>query len=662
LPIPRRRGLRAPGLRQLSVFELSRSAVDAARYRALPLGLSRWSASLIDSRVPAFKLWFGSSECSSGACIGNRGSSVVTFSARRTLAVGVIFLAILSLADVSHASAPPRQQPVSATSQSATTTQATETSESGQIKNLRNQVSSFEKILNLVLLPIAVLIGILCAGGVIGVVFSVRDQRRVSQLHELTVSSEMAAQRRTEQSHNTFLSESQKTLTLVNDTLALAKEANEQAAHKMQVKAGDNLAAIEQRAEDLILDIIETGDFEEVVDIPEHRLRLRSIASELGSIEGYLRLQGIPLPPYSRFVKGIEQFLDGAIAGSLQTLRHAALDSSNRQLQRFSLYWAAKLNNAVGNYEHAENLFEQAVEHAGEDTVERYELERAHLETEFFRIADTSKANTPAQRLEQVTRTLGKLEIVSEKLDAKAHDYKDQHSNHEVAATRADIYTWVAHDPEKLCHQLPKHAIANAKKLSQGHAFDGVLSTNSDDDKATLDLVLNLDSEEIRAWALLQALRIYIFQHDSHEQSSHATTGIDFSLLFGKAECHFALRDEHDIVEYNDLKHKALEQEQGSHREHRWTVELAQISLICKVRLLSHEQDREGSDVASLEGEVGGAYAHLQDVLHGAPDHNVTIFSHIQRRNLDEEEFRLEADALRRQALKLPSPSDGVHV
>jgi tetratricopeptide (TPR) repeat protein len=132
------------------------------------------------------------------------------------------------------------------------------------------------------------------------------------------------------------------------------------------------------------------------------------------------------LPPYSRFVKGIEQFLDGAITSALQTLRHAALDSSNRQLQRFSLYWAAKLNNTVGNYEHAENLFEQAVEHAPKDSVECYELERAHLETEFFRIADASKAERPEQRFEQVKTTLAKLELVACKLDEKVHDYFPQ--------------------------------------------------------------------------------------------------------------------------------------------------------------------------------------------------------------------------------------------
>lgn len=539
---------------------------------------------------------------------------------------------------------------------SVVSTSTSPASEETPIGDLQKRASNIESILNLVLLPIAVLIGILCAGGIIGVVFSVRDQRRVSQLHELTVSSEMATQRRTEQSYNTFLAESQKTLTLVNDTLALAKEANEQATQKMQVKASDSLAVIEQKAEDLILDIITLGDYEEVVDVPENRLRLRAIAAELSSIEGYLRLQGMTLPPYSRFIKGIEQYLDGAVGAALQTLRHAALDNSNRQLQRGALYWAGKLNSAVGAFEHAENLFEQAIEYAGEDTIERYELERARWETAFFRVANASDASSAAQRFELVRPMLVKLERVAAKLDEKVHDYRDQHANHEVAATRADIYTWVAYEADDLCRQFPPNAISAGGELMAGGTFDGIVSVATEEDQEALESALALSGIEVRAWALQQALGVYTFQHDSLEQASHGLTGIDFSLAFGKAECHFALRDEHDIAEYQDLRQKALDQEKGAHREHRWTVELAQIGLISKARLLRHEYDKQGADVAGLEEAVKQAYSHLQDVLHGAPDHTVTLFSHLQRRNLDEEAFRLEAEALRDQALE-PSGS-----
>ncbi len=90
---------------------------------------------------------------------------------------------------------------------------------------------------SLILTPMAILIGILAAGGALGIVFSVRDQRRASQLHALSVSAEVGTQRRIEESYSTFLDESQKTLTLVNDTLGLAKEASVREARSMDLKA-----------------------------------------------------------------------------------------------------------------------------------------------------------------------------------------------------------------------------------------------------------------------------------------------------------------------------------------------------------------------------------------------------------------------------------------
>lgn len=546
--------------------------------------------------------------------------------------------------------------PASARAQSVTTPVVTqvanaESQTKPQLKALEHQVDELEKIVNLVLLPIAVLIGILCTGGAIGVVFSVRDQRRVSQLHELSVSSEMSSQRRTDQSYNTFLEASQKTLNLVNDTLELAKEATDRAAHTMELKAGANLATIEAHAEDLILNIIETGDFEEVVDIPENRARLQTLASELGSLEGYLVLQDIDLHPYSRFIKGIEQFLKDDTAGALHTLRHAAQDTSNRQLQRFSLYWAAKLNNAVGNYDHALRLFEQAAEHINKDGVERYELDRAHLETEFFQIADTSTASSPLARFKEARSTLAKLEAVATGLAKRTANDRDQHANHEVAATRADIYTWIAHDTTDLCHQFSMAARNAAAPLADGGMLDKTVHVHED---ADLKAILALEPESLRAWALLQAQRIYAYQHDLHE-----TDGIDFSLLFGRAECHFALRNTDDIAEYTQLERKAIEQQLGAHREHRWTIELAQIALICKSRLLWHQQEEKGPDVERLKSEVGSAYTRVQDALHGSPDHTVLIFSHLQRRNLQEEQFRQEAENLKEQAIN-PSTPDPV--
>jgi hypothetical protein len=504
--------------------------------------------------------------------------------------------------------------------------------------------SSNNQIDNLILTPVAILVSILVAGGALGIVFSVRDQRRVSQLHGLAVSSEMSGQRRIEESYSTFLGESQKTLTLVNDTLGLAKEASDREARSMDLKAKANLDAIEAEAEDLVLQVIETGDYEEIIDKPDYRSRVQSIASRLASLEGYVVLQDIDLHPYSRLIKGIEQFLDGNITGSLHTLRHAAQDSSNKQLQRFSLYWAAKLNNAVGNYDHALHLLDQAKELFGDQaSVEAYELDRLHLETEFFQIADEAKDAPPDVRLKSVRSTLAKLADISKQIRELTKHNTDQHAYHEFAVTRADIYSWIAYQSDVLCEQLPRSGRQAAEKIKSATIDDGTSSLQDRD----LAKILALSKDGLRAWALLQAKLVYPAM-----ESLHSEEGIDFSLIFGRAECDFALADEHDIEEYKALEGRAIEDQVGGHREHRWAVELAQIALISKVRLLKHaELAKNVTEAERLRGEVESTFIRVQNALHGAPDHTVKIFSHLQRRNLDETSFREEAANLKAQAL-----------
>jgi hypothetical protein len=526
---------------------------------------------------------------------------------------------------------------------------------------------------NRILTPVAILVSILAAGGALGIVFSVRDQRRQSQLHGLAVSSEVTAQRRTEESYSSFLGESQKTLTLVNDTLRLAKEASDREARSMDLKAKSNLDAIEAEAEDLVLQVIDT-DYEEIVDKPEYRSRVQSVAGRLVSLEGYVVLQDIELHPYSRLVKGIQQFLDGNTSRALQTLRHAAQDSSNRQLQRFSLYWAAKLNNAVGNYDHALRLLDQAKElFAEKDTLEAHELSRLHRETEFFQQAQEAADEGPLARLRLVKGTLAKLADVSNAILALSM-HGDKHAHHEVAATRADIFSWVAYRAHALCDPLPEAAREAARQVRYERLAEGTAVLDDD----SLSDVFMLSDDGLRAWALVQAKQIY-----PEMETLHSSEGIDFSLIFGRAECDFALADGHDIEEYRALEGRAIEDQVGGHREHRWAVELAQIALIGKVRLLKHAQlsiaaretepsapmargsetsqardgdERSRQEVESLRQEVEATYIRLQDALHGAPDHTVKIFSHLQRRNLAESDFRTEAANLKEQALEPGKP------
>ena len=129
---------------------------------------------------------------------------------------------------------------------------------------VNNRIDSLYSTL---LVPVGLLITLIAGGSVIGVVATLRSERRAAQLHDLAVSFETATQQRAEQVHVSFLDASQKTLTLVNDTLALAKEASERAARTMALKAHQSLDSVDENARD-VLDNLRGSGYKRVVEEP----------------------------------------------------------------------------------------------------------------------------------------------------------------------------------------------------------------------------------------------------------------------------------------------------------------------------------------------------------------------------------------------------------
>ena len=514
-------------------------------------------------------------------------------------------------------------------------------------EQLDEKVNDLDRLVELVVLPMTLLIAVLSLGGIIGIVFSIRDQRRISQLHELAVSSEMSSQRRTEQSFTAFLEESQKTLTLVNDTLTLAKQATESERQAMERKAETNLGAIEEKAEDLILRVAENEDFDELLDVRDYRAEVQLIAHELAQLEAYRRLQDIDLPPYSRFLMGIEQYLDNKTDLALRTLRHATEDTSKPQLQRMALYWAAKLNAAVGNYDSARGLLARAIEDSQHTHIAWLEYERLRCEVELFGMPEPKQA-TPRKRYEAVAGYIEALIPLAQQLAERTKLYEDQHPNHEMVATLANFYMWIAYDRARLYTPLVTSPLSD--------------SARGDLEKADPD---GLGDDELRVWAVLQARNRY----PKHDAELHDEQEVDFALRFGREECDFALGTGSARAYHTLESHAAADQAEG-HREYRHTIELAQIALICDARelyLLTHGEgkSRANADVEQARNDVEKAYAGLTNGISGAPDHNITVFSHLERRNLSLEHFRLEARDLRDQALGLrrkerkPGGNDG---
>lgn len=511
---------------------------------------------------------------------------------------------------------------------------------SKEVDDLSNELNETRHFGELLLTPIALLVSILAAGGVLGVVFSFRDQRRVSQLHELTVSGEISSQRRSEQSYGSFLEQSQTTLSLVNDTLELAKEATDRAAHSMELKAQSRVDAIEERAQKLMLEVFSAREFELIIDDPSRRGELHSVADELRSLEGYLSLQDIKLPQYTKFVKALDQFLLDDTESALQALRLASQDDVVGDLQRFTEYWLGYMLTTVGEYEEAVNRFEHDEISLKEGDTEYFQLERIIAETEFFRIAkpklksgpsdDSAKdERSPSKRFEVVAELLDELTKLALNIDGSEDERAKVHTILEVARTRADIYEWIAYDPRHLDDPLEKEPIERAQGIASisTKAEGAVAFTSSSDWEKLSDPD---DPDRFRAWALRQAQAIC----EDHPQRNFY---VDFAL----AECLFKLRDFHRADSAFEKAEHAVHEEFGEHREKRKTASLHQSLLICHSRLLKlrdSDDDRRRAETR----QVRQAFRNTREALSDLRQSRVTVFSQIQRRNVTQDEFKTE--------------------
>lgn len=554
-----------------------------------------------------------------------------------------------------------------------------------EVHLLTGKLENTEKIIDMMLFPITVLVSILAAGGILGVVYSVREQRRATQLHELTVGGEAAAQRRSEQSYGSFFEQSQTTISLVNDTLQLAKEANDRAMKSMQNKAQARVDEIEERSQTLLLEVFGDEEFELIINDARRRDELHDIAAELRSLEGYLSLQEIKLPQYTKFIKALDQFLLDDTEAAIDALRVAFQESAVGELRRFIEYWLGYMLTTTGNYEEAVSKFRDDEKDLDKGDSEYFQLDRIIAETEFFDIAKKNaekedskdgEVTTPRERFELVAKLLDDLGEQAEKLeDSKNHRAK-QHTQLEVARTRADIYEWVAYDSSHLDDPLKPDAVRGlyeflgrdpellkaeealkAEKISEAEkavktkevlkaeeALEPVKATEFIKTSKWDELQ---DPEVVRAWALKQAQAIC---------EEAAKPNLD--VKFARAECLFKLGHKKAADTAFEEAEQALHHEAEEFHEKRRSASLHQSVLICHARLLKLRE----ADSSQKEEQGRRARDAFQKTIEDVKDMRqggVTVFSQIQRRNITQGEFRDEAWQILKQTEGKGGEKDG---
>lgn len=257
---------------------------------------------------------------------------------------------------------------------------------------MRKRQDDFEKFVHFILVPLAIFLGFVAAGGALGVVFAVRNEIRTGQAHSLFVAGETAQQARTEALHSTLLDASEKTITLVNQTLALARDSTERATKALSDRAEQLVREVGEEMAALIARIMMQENFEEklfklLVEEPSHRRKLTQLSDRLATVEGYLAFQDIEMEPRAHLVKGMALHLDQEDQAAIPLLERAAeATGMGLRLRLCAYYFIGYAHNNIGEYRAAAAAFDAGHSRASDRAALRDEFERMGAESNFFEL------------------------------------------------------------------------------------------------------------------------------------------------------------------------------------------------------------------------------------------------------------------------------------
>ncbi|MBL8775241.1 MAG: hypothetical protein JNK12_04900 [Acidimicrobiales bacterium] len=305
-----------------------------------------------------------------------------------------------------------------------------------------SSVDSLETFLTWAFAPIAVLVGLLAAGGIAGTVNSMRMDNRAGQMHQLAMSGEATAQLRAEQSHVTFLDASQKTLTLVNETLELAKDASARAATSMAERANGKLNDLTSRARKELSQFIISGEFKSLVTEPNTTKETLAIADELRTLEGLFSVQDISLTAPCLFMRGMASHLRQDPGSAISDLNDAVASRDGEQLIDLAYYWIAYEHNNLGQYDQGRNTFARARERATQSGRDRVALDLSAKEHEstFFGLAAAFERDPKPDTIEAVKEIRSALELLIE--EARRRGFTAERA--QLSNIDGNIRTWVA--------------------------------------------------------------------------------------------------------------------------------------------------------------------------------------------------------------------------
>lgn len=216
----------------------------------------------------------------------------------------------------------------------------------------------------------------------VGVTFI--SMRREGQSHKLGLKGEGGAQQRATDVHQKFMGGAYQTMTLVNETLSLAKETSERASRSIVDRANTTLKVLDQRARKIVLDNARKDD-RVIISDPDKRAELRGLAERISvfSAASFMLPIEIKLTPHCQFIHGMEFHLKQNYDDAIYCWDSVVRDQdAEKPLESLCWYWIGYENNNLGKFSEAETSFANAVAHA--DDIRALEIKRLLIETKFF--------------------------------------------------------------------------------------------------------------------------------------------------------------------------------------------------------------------------------------------------------------------------------------
>lgn len=471
------------------------------------------------------------------------------------------------------------------------------------INTLKDKQENNIELINTILTVLGVFLAI---GFGSSLIYSVRSEIKNSKLFNDYKTDRDNQEQRSNELYKMFLQDRQdekntietteRTIALVNRTLELAVQASERSAKSLQIRLKNILEQIEKESNNLIKKCNAFDDDKNLTAKKQTQNEIHRIGNKIEGLENNLVIldqeglddsQMIKLTPYSKFIKGANQYLneqfDDAISIWTELLDEEIKGADADKLKSLTYYWIGYVNNNLANFDEGNRNFQEAEKLT--KTARKYELQRMQIETRFF---NNEKPSSISKDFEKLLTLIGSDNQLT---DAQKHSRKSK-----VLNTLGNVY-----------YSIFKEAKDDNEKMEflkkSKETFFEVLNIKSDHEIINAVNEMDNETKDKQKWVLF-GLAESMYHIDNSENRKIAIE------LFEK-----------EII-------KLAETEYENREEKRTKVLAKTCQLLCSYRINPKDKDKLENLRAMIE-------IPLSDL-----NHQLTIYSQLVRKNIEYTEFK----------------------